>query len=193
MSHAPYELTANVFRLPQLKTGLHEMALTFDRKTQGLVRLYLDGKSLANGTLPLVASPKVGQEIWFNARDWDNLDTGFRGTLHRFTMYADALPPDAVAEPLSTASPALLRLKGGIDIPHATSSPLALLLPFLVAMLVVLFLMRRKKGFVMAIPEYANKIPEYAKNMPAVAKAVPGLVMDMAQRSPWMRRSATKA
>jgi len=47
------------------------MALTMDRKTQGIVSLYLDGKSLANGSLPLVASPKVGQEIWFNAKDWD--------------------------------------------------------------------------------------------------------------------------
>ena len=193
MSQALSGLTADVFRLPELKTGLHEMALTFDRKTQGLVSLYLDGKSLANGTLPLVASPKVGQEIWFNAQDWDNLDTGFRGTLNRFTMYADALPPDAIAEPLSTASPTLFRLKGSIDIPHATSSPLALLLPFLIVMLVVLFLIRRKKGFVMAILENANKIPEYAKNMPAMAKAVPGLVMGMAQRSPWMRRPATKA
>lgn len=169
------------------------MALTVDRKTQGLVSLYLDGQSLANGTLPLVASPKVGQEIWFNAQDWDKLDTGFRGTLHRFTMYADALPPNAVAEPLSTASPTFSKLKESIDIPHATSSPLALLFPFFIVMLVVLFLIRRKKGFVMGIPEYASKISGYARNVPLMVKALPGLVMDTMQRSPSMRRPATKA
>lgn len=165
------------------------MAITFDRKTHGKVGLFLDGKSLANGTLPLVASPKIGQDIWFNAQEWDKLDTGFRGTLNRFTMYADALPPQALASPISSTSrksSSLSKLKAKIDIPHATSSPWALLFPCVILMMALLLLVRRKKGLLMAIPEYASRIPELAKN-------VPELAMDLVKRSPWMRSPATKA
>lgn len=196
------------------------MAVTYDRKTQGLVSLFLDGKLLTNGTLPLVASPKIGQEIWFNALNWDTLDSGFRGTLDRFTMYADALPPDAVAQPLSAASPTFSKLKASIDIPHATRSPWVILFPFFIVMLVLLLFVRRKRGLVMALPEYASRlpeyasripeyahrlpeythrlpeyahrVPEYAQRLPEMAKAVPGYAMDIVKRSPWMRSPATK-
>ena len=86
-----------------MNTGPHEMAITFDPKTQGSVSLFLDGQSFDNGTLPLVASPKVGQEIWINAEEWDLVDTSFRGTLHRFTMYAEALPPQEIAAPTASS------------------------------------------------------------------------------------------
>lgn len=68
------------------KSGPHEMAIIFDRKESGMIKLFLDGKLLTNESISPVASPKIGQEIWFNALDWDNLDTGFRGSLNRFTM-----------------------------------------------------------------------------------------------------------
>lgn len=143
------------------------MALTFDRRTQGSVNLYLDGKPLANGNLPLVSSPKVGQEIWFNAQDWGILDTGFRGTLRRFTMYADALPASAIAKPIPSPPLVLSKPQENIDIPmpEATSSPMALLLPFFVVMTLILLVIRRRKGVIMAIPEYTNRIPGYAKNV----------------------------
>ncbi len=122
-------------------------------------------------------------------------------------MYADALPSQAIAEPLPTASPTFSKPKGTIDIPHATSSPWALMFPFFIVMLIVLFLIRRKKGFVMAIPEYANRIPGYAdrvpkyakrvpnytKNAPGLAKAVPRIAMNIMKKSPWMRSAVTKA
>lgn len=129
------------------------MALTFDRRTQGIVKLYLDGQPLANGSLPLVSSPKIGQEIWFNAQDWDKLDTGFRGTLHRFTMFADALPPSAIAKPIPSPPLVLSKLQGNIEVsnPGTTSSPMAFLFPFFIVMTLVLVLVRTRKGLIMAI------------------------------------------
>lgn len=75
------------------------MAIIFDRKESGMIKLFLDGKLLTNESISLVASPKIGQELWFNALDWDNLDTGFRGSLNRFTMYAGALTPETMSNP----------------------------------------------------------------------------------------------
>ncbi|KAL9136058.1 MAG: hypothetical protein Q9175_002726 [Cornicularia normoerica] len=62
-----------------------ELAIVFDRRDTGQILLYVDGRVVSNGTLPLVTSPKIAGEVWFNAREWNNddLDTGFRGWLHR--------------------------------------------------------------------------------------------------------------
>lgn len=155
--------------------GPHEVTITHDRRDHGAVNLFLDGEQIANTTLPLIASPKIGQEIWFNAQDWNKIDTGFRGTLERFTMYADALPPNDVALPISTVPDRsftythLTNLKNNIHIPQAATSPWALFFPLVMVMIVLLFIGRRKKAWLMTIPEYLGRIPDYIKKVPGRA------------------------
>jgi hypothetical protein len=137
------------------------VAITFDRRDRGYVNLFLDGEQIANNSIPLIASPKIGQEIWFNALDWDNLDTGFRGTLNRFTMYADALAPQDIALPIKTTSytaEQISKLKSHINGSHATTSPWAILFPAVIITVLLLFVGRRKKGLIMAIPEYLSRV-----------------------------------
>lgn len=75
------------------------MVFTFDRLRAGLVNVFVDGRHLAQQRVPLVASPKVAQEIWVNSRDFGNLDTGFRGWISRLKMCAQPLSlEDAVVE-----------------------------------------------------------------------------------------------
>ena len=155
--------------------GPHEISITHDRRDYGAVDLFVDGERIANTTLPLIASPKIGQEIWFNAQNWNKMDTGFRGTLERFTMYADALPPHDVALPISTVptrsftSTHVTDLKDNINIPQAVTSPWALLFPLVMVMMVLLFIGRRKKAWLMSIPEYFGRISDYVKNVPSRA------------------------
>ena len=155
--------------------GPHEISITHDRRDNGAVNLFLDGGRVANTTLPLIASPKIGQEIWFNAQNWNKMDTGFRGTLERFTMYADALSPHDVALPISTVPDRSFTyahytdLKNNINIPQAVASPWALFFPLVMVMMVLLFIGRRKKAWLMSIPEYFARIPEYVKTVPSRA------------------------
>lgn len=87
-------MLTKVYRIPLSASQVSELAIVFDRRDTGQILLYLDGKAISNGTLPLVASPKIAGEIWFNAREWNGgLDTGFRGSLHRLSIYADVVPP----------------------------------------------------------------------------------------------------
>ncbi len=100
------------------------------------------------------------------------MDTGFRGALERFTMYADALPPHDVALPISTVPNKsftythLTDLKNNINIPQAARSPWALFFPLVMVLMVLLFIGRRKKAWLMSIPEYFGSIPEYVKKVP---------------------------
>ena len=64
----------------------------------GYICVFVDGRPIANGTLPLVPSAKTAQEIWFNARTWSEKDTGFRGSLHRFSMYPRVVTPIHMAQ-----------------------------------------------------------------------------------------------
>ena len=164
------------------------MAVTFDRKTHGAVNLFLDGQRIANKTLPLIASPKIGQEIWFNAKDWDDLDTGFRGGLNRFTMYADALSPQDIALPISTTSyttQQISKLKTHINVSHAAASTWAIFFPVVIVVILLLFVGRRKKGLVMAIPEYARRVAEFVIiQIPAFAKKVPNRATELASQLP---------
>ena len=159
-------------RLANLKTGSHELAISFDRKEQGMISLYLDGENLGNQTLSLIASPKIGQEIWFNAQEWDNLDTGFRGTLNRFTMYADALSPDDIAKPLPSGLEGgsklstLSKFRPEISAPQFAASPWALLFPCVLVMLLLAFMVRRRKGFAGSIPDFVMSIPDLSKRIP---------------------------
>ena len=164
------------------------MAITFDRRNRGSVNLFLDGERIANKTMPLIASPKIGQEIWFNARDWDNLDTGFRGTLNRFTMYADALSPQDIALPITTTSytaEQISKFKSHINVSHAATSPWAIFFPAVIIIMLLLFLGRRKKGLIMAIPDYARRVPGFVINhIPAFAKTAPGRSAKLASQLP---------
>ena len=54
--------------------------------------MYLNGEEIVNDNLKLISSPKIGHEIWVNAREWRQLDTGFRGHIYRVKMYADIVP-----------------------------------------------------------------------------------------------------
>jgi hypothetical protein len=198
------------YSLPDITTGSRELTITLDRKDQGAVNLFLDGKLLANKTVPTIASPKIAQDIWFNAQEWSNLDTGFRGTLERFTMYADTLSPEDVAQPigsLSDTSSKISKLKSSMQLPESSSSLWAALFPLLAVFVFLLYLLRRKKGALMAIPEYVNRLPELASSMPllagripelnmselcAFAKTVPERAMELADRISWFNHSEPK-
>ena len=98
--------TNTVYRIPLSASEVSELAIVFDRRDTGQILLYLDGKAISNGTLPLVASPKIAGELWFNAREWDkDLDTGFRGSLHRLSIYADVVPPQELARIRKRSTP----------------------------------------------------------------------------------------
>ena len=79
--------------LPLSSDSPNELAVIFDRRRTGEISVYLDGKPISNGTLPLLASSSAPGEIWIIS------DTGFRGDCHRFCMYADALQPHKIAQP----------------------------------------------------------------------------------------------
>ena len=172
--------------------GTHEISITHDRRDRGAVNLFLDGGRIANTTLPIIASPKIGKEIWFNAQNWNKMDTGFRGTLERFTMYADALPPHEVALPISTVPNKsftythLTDLKNNINISQAATSPWALFFPIVMVMMVLLFIGRRKKAWLMSIPEYFGRIPEYVKKVPSRAT-------ELASRLPLLGQSVDES
>ena len=83
--------------LPLSSDSPNELTIVFDRKDTGVISVYADGRSVSNGTLPLLASASIPGEIWMNGRNWRKLDTGFRGDIYRFRMYADALQPQDMA------------------------------------------------------------------------------------------------
>ena len=91
--------TDNSGSLALSDTEPNELAITFDRKDTGKIAVFLDGHPVANGTLPLLPSARIGNEIWLNSREWSNMDTKFRESTHRFSMYADAVPPEDLAKP----------------------------------------------------------------------------------------------
>lgn len=128
------------------------MAITFGRKESGMIKLFVDGKMLANESMPLIASPMIGQEIWFNAQDWNDLDTGFRGSLDRFFMYADALSPKEIGRSLASKTPRMSRLAAELEIPHLTASPWALLLLCVIIGLLLLFFNWRRKVLIGSSP-----------------------------------------
>ena len=156
------------------------MTITYDRKNQGSISLFIDGQFLANDTLSIIASPKIGQEIWINAREWDQLDTGFRGTLNRFAMYADALPPQVVAAPISSSlqTPSLMfQFKSTVSSPHLANSSWALFLPCVILTMIFLFFLRKRKGVLANLPESAGKFKEIIGN-------TSGLVLSWIQKRP---------
>lgn len=79
----------------------------------------------------------------------------------------------------------MAQLKSSIASPHATSSPWALLFPCIMLMLVFTFLLRKKKTFLTAAPEYASKIPELTRNIPSLA-------LDLMKRTRWARSPSGK-
>lgn len=83
--------------LEMSQTDSNELAIAFDRRDTGFVGVYFDGIPVSNGTLPLIPSPKIGNEIWFNSREWKVRDTGFRGQLYQFSGYADRISAEGLA------------------------------------------------------------------------------------------------
>ena len=144
--------------------GVHEMTISFDRRDAGKVDLYLDGIGVGNHGLPLIVAPKIGQEIWFNAREWDQLDTGFRGELHRFTMYADALEPGDIASQIKASSTA--STNPSIAMPHfsAASSPV-FFFPILMLLLFLAFAFRQRKTLRRDIERLVKTVPEMARRL----------------------------
>ena len=100
-------IDANTFRqsMHLSDSGPNELAITFDRRDTGLIAIYLNGTIIANGSLPLISSSKIGDEIWINAREWLNMDTGFRGSLYRFSMYAGVVPAEELGRPCLSIQP----------------------------------------------------------------------------------------
>ena len=102
MYQAPESVTVRPNQARSLtlsETEPNELAITYDRKDTGATAVFLDGRPVDNGTLPLLPSPRIGDEIWLNSREWINMDTGFRGSMHRFTVYADVVPAHELAKP----------------------------------------------------------------------------------------------
>ena len=143
----------------------HEITISYDRRDEGKIQLYIDGTPLANQSLPFVHSPKIGQEVWFNARDWDNLDTGFRGELHRFTMYADALQQiDIESTIMATSSSGSTTFGAGM--PHAsTASSPYFFFPVLLLMLFLTFTVKLFKTLRRDLEESVRMISGTAKTL----------------------------
>ncbi|KAL9638912.1 MAG: hypothetical protein Q9164_001253 [Protoblastenia rupestris] len=79
----------------------NDLAISFDRKTTGQIALYLNNEHIANDTLPLIPSPVIGNEIWLNAREWKELDTGFRGEIYGLKAWGDVVPGSELMKPIT--------------------------------------------------------------------------------------------
>lgn len=135
--------------LRQVQQSWHHVAITFDRREKGEMGLYIDGVQMGTQPLSLQKKPDLGQEIWINAREWDEIDMGFRGSLGRFTMYADALTADTVNQTIPANAASLLNLPV-VDLEHVpvTKPQGSLFFILMVIMALSLVLVRMKKGIV---------------------------------------------
>ena len=135
--------------LRQVQQSWHQMVITFDRREKGELGLYLDGVQMGAQPLALQKESKLGQEIWINAREWDEIDMGFRGSLRRFTVYADALTADNVNQsiPANTASSLTLPALDLQRVPVTKSQ--GSLLFILLAIVVVSFVLARSKKVIL--------------------------------------------
>ena len=97
-------------QLKQLGRSWHSLAVTCDRRNKGTLDVYLDGALLGSTELQLQQEPNFGQEIWINAREWKQFDMGFRGSLRRLTMYADALTAGNVKQTIPNNAASLVSL-----------------------------------------------------------------------------------
>ena len=78
-------------------SNLVELAMSFDRSENSLPAILLDDEPVSSGKLTVAGSTMVRHKVWTNSRQQTNKDTGFRISLYRFSMYADGVPPEALA------------------------------------------------------------------------------------------------
>ena len=141
-------------KLRPLERSFHNLAITYDRRVYGNLTVYLDGEKVGSQRLSILGSPKVGQDIWINALEWHQLDMGFRGSLRRFTMYAEALSMQDLAHPVSISHSSFFptldtqRLRG-------RSSPLLALTLFMIG---IFFILRSRKILSREIPRYLREM-----------------------------------
>lgn len=135
--------------LKQVEQSWHHLAITYDRRQKGELGLFMDGAQIGTQPLPLQTTSKLGQDIWINAREWEEFDMGFRGSLRRFTMYADALTPDNVNQSISASSAISLAIPT-LNLPHVPRTRFqgSLLLALIILMILSVFLLRSKKAIV---------------------------------------------
>lgn len=150
--------------LHQLGKTFHELAITYDRRLKGQVSVYLDGTSLGTARVPLLASPDRGLDIWINAAEFQDLDMGFRGSLRRFTMYADALSANTMSDKgsLPSIQTALSSFSSSAAVKHLSStrsgSGGSILLALTMIMVLVVFVTRSRRALVREIPWYTREM-----------------------------------
>jgi len=130
-----------------------------------LCRWYYNIQPAGDQNIDLVGSSKIGQDIWINARDWDELDTGFRGLLHRFTMHADALTPESInASVTSDLRSGKLNLRGGTPERNVEGEKtMPLWYPAMLFLLFVIYVLRQRTALRQDLPGYVNSIAAMAK------------------------------
>lgn len=143
--------------LRNLQEDLHELAITFDRRDYGGVQIFIDGKEIGSKRLPLIDSFKAGQDIWLNARNWDELDTGFRGLLSRFTMYADALSPEDIANPISYTTAAHTASGLYVNVAHVKETSGSKFLVGVFFMFLLLYLLLQRKPLIRDMPWFIRE------------------------------------
>ncbi|KAI9830359.1 MAG: hypothetical protein M1819_005740 [Sarea resinae] len=99
--------------LDRISRGLLSMSLSSSPSSSFTSSASSDSEHIARWTtasVPLVASPKIAHEIWFNSRDFGHLDTDFRGVISGLSFYNQAVEPGKMIEgrkcsPLRFSSP----------------------------------------------------------------------------------------
>ena len=151
---APHQTKAQIpsSHLKEVGRSWHTLAITCDRREKGTLDVYLDGTWLGAKEMQLQGEPNVGQEIWINAREWKELDMGFRGSLGRFTVYADALTPRTVKQAIPNNAASLVTLPTlNQHVQHGRplgSQDVLFVLLMMCTMLIALSLARSKRGIV---------------------------------------------
>ena len=132
-----------------LEDAYHELAVTYDGLRKGTASIYLDGTKLGSQWIRKKNATCIGQDVWVNARDWQELDIGFRGSMRRFTMYADALPREALAIPIPE-TPRMRSLYSEEPTLEVLSIKIFMILFFFLFMFLAIF--RRRKILYKTLP-----------------------------------------
>jgi hypothetical protein len=75
--------------IPLLDNQFHDLSVSFDRRSHGLINVFFDGKLLSKTTTVVLPTPRIALETWLNARSAENLDTGFRGHLQYLNLHSE--------------------------------------------------------------------------------------------------------
>jgi hypothetical protein len=77
--------------MPIPDNQFHNLSVSFDRRSDGSIHVFFDGKLLSKTTTFVLSTPRIALETWLNARGADKLDTGFKGYLQRLNLHFEAL------------------------------------------------------------------------------------------------------